>query len=146
MAGRMIAAARTDELLPGETKVVTADDLVIGVFNVEGEWLALEGVCPHQGGPLCEGGVFRHLDAEVTPEGRIRKFFRSEEHNVVACPWHGYEFDIRTGVSLVNPVYSVRTFPTRVQDGTVYVVVAEDQTSPDTESWSLTGGEAAAEG
>jgi nitrite reductase (NADH) small subunit len=141
MSGRLVPAAKADDLVPGERKVIKIDDLVVGVFNVEGEWFAIEGVCPHQGGPLCDGGVFRHLDAEVTPDGKVRKFFRSTDHNIVACPWHGYEFDIRTGDCLVNPVYSVRTFGTHVEDGTVYVVLPEDQTGPDTRSWSLTGSE-----
>jgi nitrite reductase (NADH) small subunit len=146
MAGRRVHVAGIGELLPGERKVIEADDLVIGVFNLDGEWFALEGVCPHQGGPLCDGALFRHLDAEVTPEGRIRRFFRSEEHNILACPWHGYEYDIRTGDCLVNPIYAVQTFPTLVEDGSVYVVVPDEEGSPDNrQSWSLTGGEAPAD-
>jgi nitrite reductase (NADH) small subunit len=140
-ARRTVPVVRVDELLPGEKKVIELDGLVVGVFNVEGEWYALEGVCPHQGGPLCDGGTFRHLDARVTPERRIKKFFRSEAHNIVACPWHGYEFDIRTGECLVNPVYEVRTFPTHVEDGMVHIVLAADEPVPDRVSWSLTASE-----
>jgi nitrite reductase (NADH) small subunit len=123
MNADMVKVARLEDLLPGEKKVVDIDGTGIGLFNIDGEVYALENVCPHQGGPLCEGDLFRHLDAEVTANRRIRKFFRSEERTIVACPWHGYEFEIKTGACLVNPMYSALTLPVEVRDDGVYVGV-----------------------
>jgi nitrite reductase (NADH) small subunit len=118
-----VEVGRIDEIAPGGRKLVHFGDIAIGVFNIDGDFYAIENTCPHQGGPLCEGDLFRHLDAEVTEDKRIRKFFRSEHHDIIACPWHGYEFDIKTGRCLVNPIYSTQPYPTRVEAGAIYVSV-----------------------
>jgi nitrite reductase (NADH) small subunit len=118
-----VAVAQVDQVPPGAKMIVDVGGMEIGVFNIDGSFFALENVCPHQGGPLCEGDLFRHLDAEVTPEHRIRRFFRSEEHHIVACPWHGYEFDVRTGDCLVNPAYSAATLPAKVVGSEVCVAL-----------------------
>ncbi|MBP1155842.1 MULTISPECIES: Rieske 2Fe-2S domain-containing protein [unclassified Paenibacillus] len=81
-----------------------------GVFKVEGSYYAVRNYCPHQGGPLCEeSGVFDQIDAEVTDNHKVREFI-SVEKNLVACPWHGIEFDVRTGECLVRKDWKVRTY------------------------------------
>jgi 3-phenylpropionate/trans-cinnamate dioxygenase ferredoxin subunit len=91
------------ELPPGSTKIVSAGNLDVGVYNCGGELLALEDRCSHDDGPLCEG-------------------VWDEERCVVVCPRHGSEFDLRSGRPLSLPAYlPVRTFPVRVEDGVVKV-------------------------
>jgi 3-phenylpropionate/trans-cinnamate dioxygenase ferredoxin component len=94
-----------DELPPGSMKLIRADSLLLGVFNLDGELYAIEDRCSHDDGPLVEG------DWEP-------------EEAVVICPRHGSRFDIRTGRPLTLPAYlPVDTFPVRVEDGIVKVTV-----------------------
>jgi 3-phenylpropionate/trans-cinnamate dioxygenase ferredoxin component len=95
-----------EELAPGEMKIVNAGPLSIGVYNLDGEYFAIEDRCSHDDGPLCEG--------EFDPET-----------GVVVCPRHGANFDIRTGDALTLPAFlPVSVYPVRVVDGVVRVEVA----------------------
>jgi nitrite reductase/ring-hydroxylating ferredoxin subunit len=92
---------------------VTLEGRSIGVFNVGGEFFALRNACPHQGGPLCEG-VLTGFMAPGAP-GEYRYSRRGE---ILRCPWHGWEFDIRTGQSYFDPSRTrVRTYPTEIVPG-----------------------------
>ena len=98
-----LTVAPLDEFGPGSVKLVTHGWLSVGVYNCNGELLALEDRCSHDDGPLCEGD----FDAD---EG------------VVVCPRHGSRFDIRTGRPLTLPaVVPVGTFPVHVEGGIVKV-------------------------
>ena len=92
----VVAAA--GEIAPGERKIVTVGGRSIGVFNVGGEFFALRNRCPHQGGALCEGQLWGVLESTVPGEYRYR-----ESREVVACPWHGWAFQLRTGQSWCSP-------------------------------------------
>lgn len=92
----VVAAA--GEIAPGERKIVTVAGRSIGVFNVGGEFFALRNRCPHQGGALCEGQLWGVLESSLPGEYRYR-----ESREVVACPWHGWEFHLRSGQSWCAP-------------------------------------------
>ncbi len=95
--GRYIVAS-VDEIPPGERKIVEIAGRSIGVFNVHGEFYALRNRCPHQGGPLCTGPVGGFVSS--TGPGEYHLIRRGE---ILRCPWHGWEFDIRTGQSWFDP-------------------------------------------
>ncbi len=86
------------EIPPGSRKIVEVEGRSIGVFNVAGEFLAIRNRCPHQGAPLCLGEQFGILESD-TP-GRYVLRGRDE---MVRCPWHGWEFNLRTGQSWFDP-------------------------------------------
>jgi 3-phenylpropionate/trans-cinnamate dioxygenase ferredoxin component len=95
-----------DELPPGEVKIVRAGELAIGVFNLGGEYYAIEDRCSHDDGPLAEGDF-------------------DPERAVVICPRHGSEFDLRTGRPLSLPAYiPVDTYEVVVEEGLIKVKVA----------------------
>jgi 3-phenylpropionate/trans-cinnamate dioxygenase ferredoxin subunit len=94
-----------DELPPGSTKIVSWEDLEIGVVNCSGELYAIEDRCSHDDGELMEGEV-------DCAEGTVE------------CPRHGSLFDLRTGKPLTLPAYApVDTFPVSVEDGVIKVEV-----------------------
>jgi 3-phenylpropionate/trans-cinnamate dioxygenase ferredoxin subunit len=101
----VVDVCRVEELPPGARKIVTWEDLEIGVFNCAGELLAIEDRCSHDDGPLAEG-LFD--EAACTLE----------------CPRHGSLFDLHTGRPKTLPAYvPVDTFPVRVADGMIKLEV-----------------------
>lgn len=88
----------TEELQPGERKIVDAGGRSIGVFNVGGSYHALLNLCPHQRGPLCLGQVTGTM--LPSPVGEFRYGL---EGRIIRCPWHGWEFDLTTGKSVFKP-------------------------------------------
>jgi 3-phenylpropionate/trans-cinnamate dioxygenase ferredoxin subunit len=103
--------ATVDEIPPGGRKIVDVAGRSIGVFHVDGDFFAIRNSCPHQGGPLCAGQLTGFLMAE-TP-GNYTYTRRGE---ILRCPWHGWEFDVKTGQSWWDPARTrVRSYEVQVQ-------------------------------
>jgi nitrite reductase/ring-hydroxylating ferredoxin subunit len=90
--------ATVEEIPPGGRKIVEVAGRSIGVFHVDGEFFALRNRCPHQGGPLCAGTLGGLISAPSPGE-----YHYSRAGEILRCPWHGWEFDIRTGQSWFDP-------------------------------------------
>jgi nitrite reductase/ring-hydroxylating ferredoxin subunit len=88
-----------DEIAPGRRKIVTLEGRSIGVFNVNGSYFAIRNTCPHQGASLCLGDLYGTLESGGPGEYRY-----DPDLVVLRCPWHGWEFDVRTGQSWFDPV------------------------------------------
>lgn len=115
--------ARIDELPDDRGHVVDVDGRAVGLFRVGDEVHALLNTCPHQGGPVGTGGVFPSVCAEIR-DGRLHERLDHDDL-VVSCPWHGWEFDLRTGVCKADRSRRVVRFDTVVRDGRVAVVVPD---------------------
>jgi len=85
----------------GGSKVVKVKEHAIAIFRHGGVLYALENTCPHQGGPLGEGYL--------------------EANGVVSCPWHGWTFDLKTGVSPIDRDMRVGCYTVTVEAGQVVV-------------------------
>jgi nitrite reductase/ring-hydroxylating ferredoxin subunit len=96
MPKHVVAAA--DDIPPGSRKLVNVKGRPIVVFNVAGEYFGLLNRCPHQGGNLCEGKLTGLLEAAEPGQYRY-----SRQGEILRCPWHGWEFDVRTGQSYCEP-------------------------------------------
>ena len=108
------AVATVDEIPPGGRKIVELHGRSIGVFNIGGEFFAIRSACPHAGGPLCLGVATGFVAAD-TP-GRYEYLRRGE---IIRCPWHGWEFDIKTGQSWIDPKrLRVKRYPVVVEEVT----------------------------
>lgn len=91
--------AMVDEIPVGRRKIVQIKGRSIGVFNVNGEFYALRNVCPHQGAPLCQGSVGgMHICGDDLDDVQL-----ISEGEILRCPWHGWEFEIKTGTSITDP-------------------------------------------
>jgi nitrite reductase (NADH) small subunit len=89
----------------------------VGVLNVGGELFAVRDRCPHRGAPICLGSV----GGTFVPSAP-QQFVYGRHDRVIRCPWHGWEFDLETGRSLLEPDrVGVRVYPVTVDDGTVVV-------------------------
>lgn len=88
---------RVEDLQPGDVKIVEVDGQELGVFNVGGEFYALNNVCPHRGAPLCEGKITGEMKGPEPGQYEIER-----KGEIIQCPWHGYEFDITNGEFIIN--------------------------------------------
>lgn len=96
-----VTVAKVGELAPGQWRVVNVDDAPIVVFNLDGEYYAIEDICTHDGGQLTGGKV---------------------AGDEIVCPRHGARFCIRTGEALSAPAYEATAkFPVRVENGEIQV-------------------------
>jgi len=100
MAFVKVAEARNSP--PGSARVVEAGGRELALFNVGGEFYCIDNTCPHNEGPLGEGGL---------------------EADVVMCPWHAWQFNVRTGRMIYNESMCVATYPCKLTDGDVLVDV-----------------------
>jgi nitrite reductase/ring-hydroxylating ferredoxin subunit len=113
-----IAVAKVGEIAVGDRKLVDVDGKSIGIFNVHGDHVAVLNVCPHQLAPICLGRVAGTTFAS-TP-GEPLKWGRDGE--ILACPWHGWEFDLKTGEALADK-RGLRKYPVTVEGERVYIEV-----------------------
>jgi nitrite reductase/ring-hydroxylating ferredoxin subunit len=98
-----VKVARTDELSPGQARLVEAGGKEIALFNVAGRFHAIDNNCTHVGGPLCEGEL---------------------SGTEVICPWHGAAFDVTTGQVLGPPAGApVNRYNVRVEGSDIEVEV-----------------------
>jgi nitrite reductase/ring-hydroxylating ferredoxin subunit len=99
---KWIRMATAAELAPGTCGEYVAGERVVALFNVGGTFYALDGICPHQGGPLGQG--------ELTG-------------CIVTCPWHGFQFDVTTGQHVASRSLVQPTLPVKVEVGEVWVEI-----------------------
>ncbi len=100
MASEWIEVARVDECPSGSSCERVAGDRIVALFNVDGVFHALDGVCPHQGGPLGKGCL---------------------SGSIVTCPWHGWQFDVRTGQHQLSASFRQPRMNVKVENDRVWV-------------------------
>jgi nitrite reductase/ring-hydroxylating ferredoxin subunit len=109
---------------PGR-KVLEIEGVAVGVFCREGKFTAFENVCPHMGGPVCQGKIIARVQELVAPDKTSLGLSFSKDQTNIACPWHGYEFDISTGRHQGNPRLRLRSVTIEVVDGDLVVTLPE---------------------
>lgn len=101
--GNLIDAAKIGELEPGRAKLVEIEGREIALFNCDGEYYAIDNLCTHVGGPLCEGEI---------------------DGYTVICPWHGAEFDIKSGTVLSPPAEeNVNSYKVHIDDNFIQIEI-----------------------
>ena len=105
--------ADVDDIPPGGRKLVEVNGRAVVVFNLGGEFFALNNRCPHRGGSLCQGRQTGLVESDGPGNYRY-----SRPGEIIRCPWHGWEFDIRTGQSFCRAVRAkARPLPVKVEAG-----------------------------
>ena len=92
--GELIGIAKVDEVSTGTGIVVETHGKCLAVFNVDGAFHVTDNMCLHRGGPLGEGDL---------------------EGEMVTCPWHGWEYSVKTGHCVNNPSSNVKAYETVVE-------------------------------
>ena len=106
-------------------RVIEIGGFEIGVFRLDSEFYAYENRCPHLAGPACQGKLLPRVLEDVGEDRKSagRAFSAKQMH--VICPWHGFEFDIRTGAHAAIPRYRLRGVAVRTDGSHVFVTLPE---------------------
>lgn len=99
-----VKACEEKDVPPGASKIVQIRQWELSLFHLDDGIYCIDNVCPHHGGPLAEG-------------------FIRDGH--VLCPWHAWEFNIRSGIMSFNKDVCVSTFPCRIEKGEIWVEAPE---------------------
>ena len=111
------AVCRADEIPVGTAKRVEVGGRAIAIFNIDGEFSAISDRCPHEGASLCRGKIVGLVDADEPGKCRVLR-----PGEFVRCPWHGWEFDLKTGRSWCDPARTrVKRFEVSVEEGAALV-------------------------
>lgn len=111
---------RPSSIPEGGHVLVTAGGHEIGVYRFGGRFYGLLNRCPHLAGPLCKGQVVTEVFSPMP--GDVRG---NPDRAFVTCPWHNWEFDIKTGQSYWNPKLRVRPFPVGVEGAEALTAAVE---------------------
>lgn len=95
-----VKVAEAQDIPVGQARVVEASGKPIALVNADGTLYAVDNTCLHRGGPVGEGDL---------------------DGLVLTCPWHGWRWDVKTGVSVNNPAVRLACYAVSVEDGAVYV-------------------------
>ncbi len=88
---------KASEIKDGERRIVFVGEHEIGVFKEKGEYYAYSNFCLHQGGPACEGLTIAKVEERIMPDKTSRGLYFSDTELHFVCPWHGMEYDMKTG-------------------------------------------------
>ena len=115
VAGVVVCAA--DDLAPGTMRrAVVGERKVVVVRTAEGELFGLHDKCLHQGAPISRGRLHTATGGDTSGDYR-----EVDGQTVIKCPWHGYEYDVRTGCAMFDPRRRLRKVAVSEVDGQVVV-------------------------
>ncbi len=100
--GELVTIAKADNVSTGTGIVAEVDDKSLAVFNVDGKFFVMDNTCVHRGGPLGEGDL---------------------EGDVVTCPWHGWEYNVKTGACTNNPDACVKIYDVTLDGSDIKVTI-----------------------
>jgi nitrite reductase (NADH) small subunit len=111
------------DLSEGARKLIANGSDQIGVLRANGVLHAFRNVCPHQGGPVCEGLVVHKVEEVITADKTYQGMRFDKDKLHIVCPWHGWEFDIASGVCAGDGKHALKRYTVIERDNEIYVVV-----------------------
>jgi len=120
MAEKFVAKA--SEMTDGDRRIVFVGDNEIGVFRHEGQFYAYSNFCLHQGGPACEGLTIAKVEERLRPDKTSQGLYFSETEMHFVCPWHGMEYDMKTGECVSDRKMKLKKYQVLQKGDEVYVV------------------------
>jgi nitrite reductase/ring-hydroxylating ferredoxin subunit len=109
-------AAEAAAVGPEGATIVQVGGKEIGLFQRDGRYYAVLNYCPHAGAPICRGRVSGAVISQAPGQADY-----DVENPVIRCPWHHWEFDLRSGASLCPIPSRLRTYEVRIEDGCIYI-------------------------
>jgi nitrite reductase/ring-hydroxylating ferredoxin subunit len=119
MAEKLVG--KISEFKDGDRRIVFVGDHEIGVFRENGAFYAYSNYCLHQGGPACEGLTIAKVEERIMPDKTSKGLYFSDTELHFVCPWHGYEYDIKTGECVSDRKLKLRKYEVIEKGDEVYV-------------------------
>jgi nitrite reductase/ring-hydroxylating ferredoxin subunit len=117
---------RKDELGPGKIISGQVGPIPVVVIRAsDGTLYAMVAKCLHQGGPLDKGKLYEHMTSE-----EVGEYIPDKAHEILKCPWHGFEYDIRTGCVVADPSRRLQQFTVREEGDEIVVEMTPPAPSP----------------
>jgi len=117
-----VAVGKLADIDDGDYRVFALEEIEVGIFRTGSMVLAYENVCPHAGGPVCQGKIFHQVEEVITDDKKSAgQRFGKQRH--IVCPWHGFEYDFNTGECAYNKKLKLRKFDVITKGEEVYVIV-----------------------
>jgi nitrite reductase/ring-hydroxylating ferredoxin subunit len=120
MAEKFVAKA--SEFPEGDRRIVFVGDNEIGVFRHAGQFYAYSNFCLHQGGPACEGLTIAKVEERLRPDKTSQGLYFSETEMNFVCPWHGMEYDMKTGECVSDRKMKLKKYQVLQKGDEIYVV------------------------
>lgn len=118
-----VFVCKSTELGDGARKLIGNGADQIGVLRAAGKLHAFRNVCPHQGGPVCEGLVVHKVEEIIRPDKTYQGMRFNEKELHIVCPWHGWEFNVATGRCAGDGKHSLTRYQVIERDNDIYVIV-----------------------
>jgi nitrite reductase/ring-hydroxylating ferredoxin subunit len=118
-----ILVCKQGELADGAVRILEMDAVEVAVIYQGGKYYAYRNLCPHQGGPACEGIRMPRVIDVLNDDGTFKGQSFDEDDIHIVCPWHGYEFHLKTGENVCNKRLRLKKYDVVERDGDVYVAV-----------------------
>jgi nitrite reductase/ring-hydroxylating ferredoxin subunit len=116
-----VLAGSTAEFGERDIRVKVVEGREIGIVRLGDEFFAYENVCPHAGGPVCQGRLMGRVEEQIAEDRTsLGACFSRRDVNIV-CPWHGYEYDVRTGQHQAHAGLRLKRFELRLDGDRIYV-------------------------
>ena len=113
---------REGEIPEGGVRVVQTDVAEIGIFHRNGRYYAYQNLCPHQGGPACEGVQMPQV-VDVIGDGGMYLGQTYDQNDIhIICPWHSYEFHLSDGTHVCDKQLRLTKYEVVRRDGGIYVI------------------------
>ena len=118
-----VFVCRNGDLPEGGVRVIQTGLVEIGIFYRGGRYYAYQNLCPHQGGPACEGVQMPQVIDVIGEDGSYLGQTYDENDIHIICPWHSYEFHLSDGTHVADKTLRLKKYEIVQRDGAVYVVV-----------------------
>ena len=115
------SAGKVTDYADGDRKVIDSGDTEVGIFKVDGEFFAWHNRCAHRAGPVCQGRIMKRVIEPVADDRTIRRQEYDPSETNIVCPWHGYEYSIKTGFHQGNSRVRLRKADITIREGEIYV-------------------------
>ena len=117
------SAGKVTDYADGDRKVVECGEFEVGVFRIDGDFFAWHNRCAHRAGPVCQGRIMQRVIEPLAGDRTVRTQQYDPAETQIICPWHGYEYSIRTGCHQGNPRIRLRKAELAIREGEIYVRV-----------------------
>jgi nitrite reductase/ring-hydroxylating ferredoxin subunit len=116
-----VLVCKEGELADGAVRLIKVGRVEVGVIRHKGEYYAYRNLCPHQGGPACEGKRMPQVVDRIGADGGYLGQTYDQDDMHIVCPWHGYEFHLSDGCHVIDRKLRLKKYDVRQRDGAIYL-------------------------